>query len=700
MSKRISSKNLPLHRQAITELRGVGPAVAEKLEQLRLYTIQDALFHLPLRYQDRTTIRPIGGIQAGEEILISGKVVTSQVVFRKRRSLLVALQDGTGTITLRFFYFNKSQEQSYKPGVVLNCFGEVRRGPNSWEMIHPEVKPQHDSNIDTEHALTPIYPATDGIHQNTLRKIINAALEYLTTKNDLVELVPAVLLPRTFPELKDAILIAHRPPPDIDIESLKAGTHFAIKRLAFEELMAYQLTMQALRRKMQAQTAPVIDSDKQLINRFIDNLPFDLTNAQKRVSHEIERDLIADSPMLRLVQGDVGSGKTAVAAMAACLAVEAGYQVAIMAPTDLLAEQHHRQFEAWFKPLDVTIGWLSGKSAAKARRQQMENISMGIAGIIIGTHALFQDEVVYDRLGLVIIDEQHRFGVDQRLTLVNKGQNAGIVPHQLTMTATPIPRTLAMTAYADFDCSVIDELPPGRTPVETAAVDVKNRPRLIERLQTALEEGRQAYWVCTLIEESEVIPAQAAEDATSLLIESLPGHRIGLVHGRLKAAEKDAVMQAFASHELDLLVATTVIEVGVNVPNASLMIIENAERLGLAQLHQLRGRVGRGSTASHCVLLVKGPLSEHAQQRINVMRSTNDGFEIAEKDLQIRGAGEFLGTKQTGDLQFRIADLQRDQAMLTPVKQAAQTLLEAGPGQADALIQRWLGPQATRYGSV
>jgi len=686
---------------AVTTLKGVGPRMAEKLEHLGITTLQDLLFHLPLRYQDRTRVVPIGSLRPGDEAVIEGEVQLSEIKFGRQRMLLTRISDGTGSLTLRFFHFSNAQKETLSRGTRLRCYGEVRKGNLTLEMIHPEFRRLADGGTATvEEYLTPVYPATEGLQQQGLRRLIGQAVERLARDSiTLQEWLPLELLPAGLPSLREAVLLLQRPPPDIALSALAEGQHPAQQRLAFEELLAHQLSLRQLRVAMTRHPAPPLDGSNELAQRYLARLPFPLTGAQRRVSEEIRRDLLRPTPMQRLVQGDVGSGKTVVAALAALQAVGSGFQAAVMAPTELLAEQHYRNFQQWLEPLEIEVAWLTGRLRAKARRAMLAAVEGGSAAVVVGTHALFQEEVNFDRLGLVIIDEQHRFGVHQRLALREKGVQDGVHPHQLIMTATPIPRTLAMTAYADLDLSVIDELPPGRTPVETVAISDTRRDEVIARVAAACAEGRQAYWVCTLIEESESLQAQAAEEAEAQLRELLPHLRIGIVHGRMKAGEKEAVMGAFKAGEMDLLVATTVIEVGVDVPNASLMIIENAERLGLSQLHQLRGRVGRGCTKSSCVLMYHAPLSKLARERLAVMRETNDGFVIARKDLEIRGPGEVLGTRQTGMLQLRIADLQRDQALLPTVGHVAEQLLHQQPQRAAPLIARWLGNRS-RYGTV
>ncbi len=676
----------------VTRFRGVGPKVAEKLAALNIRTAEDALFHLPFRYEDRTRFTPIGALRHGEEALIQGEIELADIRFGRRRSLLVQISDNTGAIILRFFHFSAAQKNQLRRGARISCYGEVRRGPQTLEMVHPEYTLfALDEEPQPEDTLTPVYSTTKGVHQLTLRKLIAQALE--TSLDELDDMLPANVTEKyDFPRLAEAIALLHQPPPDVDTLAILNKKHPAQQRLAFEELMAHHLSLRKLREAQKQQNAPKIHSDQRLLHALLTSLPFELTGAQQRSLDTVLGDLELGYPMSRLLQGDVGSGKTIIAAGAALGAVEAGYQVAIMAPTEILAEQHFHSFDNWCKPLGVDVEWLSGSQTARQKRDTLERLKLDKPLITVGTHALFQESVSFTRLGLLVIDEQHRFGVHQRLALYEKGEGNGLKPHQLVMTATPIPRSLAMTLYADLDLTVIDELPPGRTPVTTVVVPNTRRDDIIQRLRDACGEGRQAYWVCPAIDESEFMEQlQAASETASLLQKELPALKIGLIHGRLKPREKEQVMTAFKAHELDVLVATTVIEVGVDVPNASLMIIENAERLGLAQLHQLRGRVGRGSAKSACVLMYHGPLSRIAQDRLATMRDSNDGFRIAEKDLQLRGPGEVLGTRQTGLPDLRIADLVRDQHLAPLVERAASQLLEQYPQNVDRIIQRWLG---------
>lgn len=685
---------MKLNKIPLSALKGVGAKVAEKLSKIGLHSVEDLLFHLPLHYQDRTRVYPIKNIKDGMQVSVHGEIISSQVQFGKRRILKCKISDGEGIATLNFFHFNAGQKNSFKEGQWIKCFGEFKRGFQGLEVTHPEYSLVDDlDKVTAEEALTPIYPTTEGLKQNSLRQLIDQALVHLQ-QNQIQELIPTSLLTHPI-SLFDALMTIHRPPPTASIEQLEDRTHPAQQRLIIEELVAQQISMLAIREQALQHRSPELISTGKLSQALLSNLPFSPTGAQQRVNAEIQQDLLKHLPMMRLVQGDVGSGKTLVAALAALTAIEAGYQVALMAPTELLAEQHLLNFQGWFEPLGVRVGMLSGKMKVKEKRDQSENITLGLSKMVVGTHALFSDNVQFHNLALIIVDEQHRFGVNQRLSLREKGMNNGLVPHQLTMTATPIPRTLAMTAYADLNVSVIDELPPGRTPIKTVALADSRRDEIIQRVYQACKtDGRQAYWVCTLIEESEVLECQAAEDTANYLQLALTDLHIGLVHGRMKAAEKQYVMDAFKAGELDLLVATTVIEVGVDVPNASLMIIENPERLGLAQLHQLRGRVGRGDVASHCILLYKYPLSKTALKRLNVLRESNDGFYIAEQDLAIRGPGEVLGTKQTGIADMKIADLLRDQALIPQVQQLASLLMTSYPEYISPLVDRWLSDKS------
>lgn len=680
-----------LNTVALTELAGVGAKMAEKLHKIGLNNVQDVLFHLPLRYEDRTRIWPINRVAPGQYLTVQGEVSHCSIQFGKRKMLTVKIGDGTGSVTLKFFNFNASMKNSFSDGKQVKAYGEIKGSQFGLEIIHPDYHLfSEPTALSAEETLTPVYPTTDGLRQTTLRNLTDQALSLLE-KSAVTELLPAGLYDQQM-TLAQALQVMHRPTPDISLEQFDAGKHPAQKRLILEELLAQNLSMLALRSKGQQHQSWSFTPQDTLKQQLLASLPFTPTGAQQRVVADIEADLSKSQPMMRLVQGDVGSGKTLVAALAALRAIEHGYQVALMAPTELLAEQHALNFTQWLNPMGIEVGWMAGKLKGKAREKELVRIASGDAKMVVGTHALFQDQVVFNNLALIIIDEQHRFGVHQRLDLREKGAASGYYPHQLVMTATPIPRTLAMTAYADMDTSVIDELPPGRTPIQTVALPDSRRPQIIERIRAACQqEGRQTYWVCTLIDESEVLEAQAASDTADELTRLLPELKVGLVHGRMKPKEKQAIMASFKAGEIDLLVATTVIEVGVDVPNASLMVIENPERLGLAQLHQLRGRVGRGEIASHCVLLYHAPLTKTAQKRLAVLRESSDGFVIAQRDLEIRGPGELLGTKQTGIADFKVADLIRDQYLIPQVQKLARYIHDQYPDNAIAIIDRWIG---------
>ncbi|MGN6236080.1 ATP-dependent DNA helicase RecG [Dyella sp.] len=681
----------------VASLPGVGPALAETLTRLGLERVQDLWFHLPLRYEDRTRVTPIADLRPGDRAQVEGVVEAVERGFRFRPQLKVAISDDSReTLQLRFFHFHRAQADLLKPGTRLLCYGEVRLGNQGLEMVHPQYERLAGSApAAMSELLTPVYPTTEGLGTKRLASVIAKALALLPPESALELIPPALCAAHGLTSLREALLYVHRPPADAHLGQLTLGIHPAQQRLAFEELLTQHLSLRRMRAAVRLRRAPMFGGAGALRAQLLASLPFTLTAAQQRVTEEVIADLSQSKPMLRLVQGDVGSGKTVVAALAALAAVEAGYQVALMAPTELLAEQHLRNFRHWLEPLGMAVEWLAGKVQGKARQQALKRVAEG-APVMIGTHALMQEGVAFGRLGLVIVDEQHRFGVHQRLALRDKGLEGDQVPHQLVLTATPIPRTLAMSAYADLDVSSIDELPPGRTPVQTIAVSNARRAEVIERIAGACGEGRQVYWVCTLIEESEQLRAQAAEVAHAELSAALVGHGVGLIHGRMKPKEKQAVMDAFKAGELAVLVATTVIEVGVDVPNASLMVIENSERLGLAQLHQLRGRGGRGAVASNCVLLYQPPIGQLARERLQVMRETNDGFRIAEKDLELRGPGEVLGTRQTGQLSFRIADLARDAHLLDAVHEVGETMLRDHAQAAGQLIERWIGG-AARY---
>ena len=690
-----------LANEPLTRLSGVGPSLAQKLERIGLASLQDLLFHLPARYEDRTRVTAIGEVRLGQNVVLEGRVISTDVTFGRRRSLQCVIKDETGLIALRFFHFSKAQQNNLTDGSLIRCYGEVRRGKSGYELYHPEYSHvQPGEHLDE--TLTPIYPATEGVTQARIRKLVEQALSLMEGGALLDELLPRDVR-SGLSELQSAIATVHRPPPDTDLELMLEGRHPAQQRLAFEELMAHFLSMRLVREQIRQFDAPRFGPAGKLCDELEQCFGFAMTGAQRRVVGEIQGNVTEDRPMLRLLQGDVGSGKTVVAAMAAAHALENQTQTAIMAPTEILAEQHFINFSTWFARLGVTVAWLSGKVKGKARTEQLGNIASGAAGIVIGTHALLQADVTFRNLGLVIIDEQHRFGVEQRLALREKGRQdeAGraTYPHQLVMTATPIPRTLTMSMYADMDVSVIDELPPGRTPVTTSVIPDTRRGDVVARVRDACLSGVQAYWVCTLIDESEQLQAQAAEGTAAALTEALPDVKVGLIHGRQTPPEKQQVMDQFKAGSLQLLVATTVIEVGVDVQNASLMIIENPERLGLAQLHQLRGRVGRGPTASPCLLMYHPPLGEVSKERLNVIRQSADGFVIAEQDLRIRGPGELLGARQAGSVNFRVADIVRDRELLPDVRTTSLELLRTHRALATALVRRWLA-RPTDYGQA
>lgn len=681
------------HTLPVTALTGIGSQSAARLEKLGIHTVQDLLFHLPLRYQDRSRIVPIAELLPGMTTLVCGSVEFTDSIQRGRPSVICRIADDSGTLSLRFFHFSVQQSQQLRPGTLLGCFGEIRYGYQGLEMVHPEYKIVTSAEQLLETTLTPVYPLTEGVSQSALRKAIKQALALCLQSDSAIAdwLPPGLLQQYRYPSLTDALQTLHNPPPQLSADIISGGTLPALKRLVFEEFLAHHLALLQGKLAYKSWQAPVFQLNDAVKQAFIGRLPFRLTGAQQRVIAEIESDCRQPQAMLRLVQGDVGSGKTVVAALAALMALDSGFQVAVMAPTELLAEQHFRNFSTWFAGTATQVSFLTGQLKGKTRQATLQALADGKAGIVIGTHALFQDSVQFHKLGLIVIDEQHRFGVHQRLALREKGQHGGLRAHQLIMTATPIPRTLAMLQYSDLDISVIDELPPGRKPVATSAISAERRQDVIGRIEHWVAQQRQAYWVCTLIEESEVLQCEAAEKTAEYLTEALPTVRIGLVHGRMKAAEKDAVMQAFKNGDCDLLVATTVIEVGVDVPNAGLMIIENPERLGLSQLHQLRGRVGRGNQDSYCLLLYQSPLSPAGKQRLAILKESNDGFVIAEKDLELRGPGEVMGTRQTGQIQFKIADLERDSGLLELIPPAAQLIHQQHPEAIQPLIQRWIG---------
>ena len=681
----------------------MGPAVAERLARLGVARPLDLLFVLPQRYEDRTRLTPLAALRTGQRVVVEGEVAVADVTYRRRRSLLVRLTDRTGQLTLRFFHFSRAQQATLEVGARLRCYGEIRPGPGGPEMVHPEYRVlAPDQPAPLEQQLTAVYPTVEGLTQFRLRDLSSQALDRLLP--GLADVLPHGAIPGLpLPALAEALRYVHRPPPGADLALLSSGMHPCQRRLALEELLAQHLSLRQIRDRARQDAAVVLAASSapatQLRQRFLASLGFELTDGQRAALAEIDADLASGCPMLRLVQGDVGCGKTVVAAAGALVAVAHGYQVAIMAPTELLAEQHRDTFCRWLQPLGVTVAWLSGSLRQKARTQTYAAIEDGTAQVIVGTHALFQEGLKYRNLALVIVDEQHRFGVHQRLKLMDKGGGGGeLKPHQLVMTATPIPRTLAMTLYADLDNSVIRELPPGRTPVTTVVLPEGRRSEVVARVHAACRTGARVYWVCPLIEESEHLESEAAEPMAAALAEALPDVRVGLIHGRMAPTDKERVMKAFALGKIQLLVATTVIEVGVDVPAATLMIIENAERLGLSQLHQLRGRVGRGRDSSACVLLYRSPLAPMARARLDVLRGTNDGFLVAQRDLELRGPGEVLGTRQTGLMQLRVADLVRDADLMPLVQDLAKQLADRGDIAAE-LMQRWIGT-GSRYGEV
>ncbi len=710
MIEALSPASTAPEQRPITSLRGVGAALAERLHRLGVEQIQDLLFVLPLRYEDRTRVVPLGALEPGLRAAVEGEVQLTEVAYRRRRQLLSRIADGSGFLTLRFFHFSTAQQNGLARGTRVRCFGEVRRGPLGLEMVHPEYRRVTSPAEPLEETLTAVYPSTEGLGQGRLRALIGQALSGLDAASGaagaperaarIIDWIPReVLATLHLPTLVAALRYVHRPPRAARLDELATGRHPAQRRLAFEELLAHHSSLKLLKHSLKSDAAWPLDDRAGFAARLLRSLPFELTHAQSRALREVRADLSESRPMLRLLQGDVGCGKTVVAAAAAALAAGSGGQVALMAPTELLAEQHWRNLQDWFRPLGLPVAQLSGSMPARSRRSALATIGSGEIQIVVGTHALFQEGISFDRLLLVIVDEQHRFGVQQRLRLAEKGLQQGRFPHQLIMTATPIPRTLAMTAYADLDISVIDELPPGRRPVHTVVVPAQRRQQIVRRIAAVCRSGAQVYWVCPLIDESDELKYQAAEETAAALAEALAPLPVGLVHGRLASAAKERTMAEFKEGRIQVLVATTVIEVGVDVPNATLMVIENAEALGLAQLHQLRGRVGRGSAASTCVLLYRGPLSAMARQRLEAIRETNDGFKIAQRDLELRGPGELLGTRQTGLAQLRVADLMRDADLLPRVQAAADLMIASYPECIAPLAARWIGAGG-RYGRV
>ncbi len=678
----------------LTFLKGAGPAVAMKLKPLGLTHVRDLLLHLPIRYEDRRRILPISDVVHGAEALVCGRIVGAEVRFGAKRWLRVVIDDGRASLVLRYFHFNEAQKAGMVTGHWLRAFGTVRVTPSGPEIVHPEYRvAESAAQLPPEDRLTPIYGATTGVTQTRIRALIQQALAIAQHDADYAADFPGLGGPATLAALRTL-----HEPDGRDLGDLLLDRHPAQIRLVREELLAHQLCMRLLRKQTKAAPGARIEAVLPAAGRLQEKLPFTMTGAQRRVIGDIAHDLAAGKPMLRLIQGDVGSGKTVVAAAAMLGAALSGLQSVLMAPTELLVEQHARTLSGWLNAVGVEVGLLTGKMKKSERDAALHRAATGEVPVWVGTHALFQGDLKFKKLALVVVDEQHRFGVGQRLALRDKGP-AGVTPHQLIMSATPIPRTLAQTVYADLDVSVIDELPPGRTPVQTVVVSNERRFDVLSRIGEACRQGRQAYWVCTLIEENSELQAQAAEETYRQLREELPELRVGLVHGRLKAAEKEAQMRAFQSGAIQLLVATTVIEVGVDVPNASIMIIDNAERLGLSQLHQLRGRVGRGATASQCLLMYQGPLGEGSRARLEVMRTTTDGFVIAQKDLELRGPGELLGRRQTGLVGMKIADPVRDSALIPGLQKLADDWWLKAPKDAKRMIGRWIG-DAERYAQV
>lgn len=669
---------------ALETIKGITKPVLASLHKLGISNVQGLLLHLPLRYVDETHITPIRDLRTGEQVQVEGEIVHAEVQYKPRKNLICRLQDASGQqLTLRFLHFYPSQIAALAVGKQVRALGEVRNGFFGYEMVHPQCKAVREST-PVQETLTPVYPTTAGLSQASLRKWIGWAL----INGDQSETLPEfVYAPQCMPSFAQSLRALHHPSPEANIHALSEHATIEWQRLAFDELLAQQLSMRRHYARRRSLGAPPLKPSKTLISALLKSLPFPLTQAQQKVALEIGRDLAQPHPMQRLLQGDVGSGKTIVATMAALQAIENGWQAAIMAPTEILAEQHFKKIQGWLTPLNIEVAWLSGSQNKKDRAAALEAISSGVAKLVVGTHALFQEQVNFAKLGLAIVDEQHRFGVQQRLSLKQKGTQ----PHQLMMSATPIPRTLSMSYYADLDVSVIDELPPGRTPVATKLVADTRREEVLMRVREACAQGQQAYWVCPLIEESETLQLQTAMDTYTDMQGAFPDLKVGLVHGRMKSAEKQAIMAQFSANEIQLLVATTVIEVGVDVPNASLMVIEHAERMGLSQLHQLRGRVGRGAAKSACILLYQGPLGEIARARLKIIYESSDGFEIAQADLHLRGPGEFMGVRQSGVPMLRIADLERDTKLLEHAQSLADRLLKDCPKEVERHLERWMG---------
>ncbi|MDP3282352.1 MAG: ATP-dependent DNA helicase RecG [Nitrosomonas sp.] len=674
----------------------VSATVQEKLSRLGIRNELDLILHLPIRYEDETHLFPISDAPPGQVVQVEGVIIHNEVVIRPRRQLVCQIEDSSGILVMRFLNFYGSQIKTYAVGKRVRLLGEIRSGFFGAEMVHPKCRIIREGESLAE-SMTPIYPTTAGLTQKILSRLIGQVLQDAQMTQALTEtLTEEIIQKYRLAGLQESVMCLHNPPPDVSVEALQARTHPAWRRIKFDELLAQQLSMRLHYRQRRSHAAPALAQKNKLAKLLLKQLAFELTAAQIKVSAEISRDLAASHPMQRLLQGDVGSGKTIVAALAALQAIENGFQAALMAPTEILAEQHFQKLSAWFDPLGIQVVWLSGSQKKKQKQAALDDIALGTAQLAVGTHALFQDQVVFHQLGLAIVDEQHRFGVHQRLALRMKGTLSTTVPHQLMMSATPIPRTLSMSYFADLDVSIIDELPPDRAPIVTKLIADNRRDEIIARIQHACQQGKQVYWVCPLIEESETLQLQTAMETYENLSQIFPDLSVGLVHGRLAAQDKTAVMASFKQGEIQLLVATTVIEVGVDVPNASLMVIENAERMGLSQLHQLRGRVGRGSEASICILLFQQPLSEIARKRLKIIFEHTDGFEIARQDLQLRGPGEFLGARQSGVPMLRFADLEQDGELLAAAQATANEMLNDYPDLAQRHIERWLGDK-TEY---
>lgn len=670
----------------LADIKGITKPVLSGLHKLGIHDVQGLLLHMPLRYVDETHISAVRELRLGEQAQVEGEIIHLEVNYKPRKSLIARLSDGSGDIFLRFLNFYPSQIAALKEGTRIRALGDVRHGYFGYEMVHPQTRAVRETTA-VKQTLTPVYPTTAGLSQPSIRKWVTWALN----NGDVSETLPQEIYAKQTPSFKASLEFLHNPPPEANLQAMENRSNLEWRRLALDELISQQLSMRQHYAKRRELGAPVLKHSATLIPQLLSTLPFGLTNAQQRVVKEISQDLSRPYPMQRLLQGDVGSGKTIVAMLAALQAIENGYQVAIMAPTEILAEQHYQKMLHWLAPLDIQVAWLSGSQGKKDRTASLEAMASGDARLAIGTHALFQAQVQFNKLGLVVVDEQHRFGVEQRLSLRQKGQTDDVsAPHQLMMSATPIPRTLSMSYFADLDVSVIDELPPGRTPIATKLVSDARRDEIVERVRAACSQGAQAYWVCPLIEESEVLQLQTALDTFEHLQQTFPDLRVGLVHGRMKSAEKQAVMAEFSAGDIQLLVATTVIEVGVDVPNASLMVIEHAERMGLSQLHQLRGRVGRGAAKSACILIYQTPLSETARARLKIIYESSDGFEIAQADLHLRGPGEFLGIRQSGTPMLKIADLERDADLLEQAQSLADDLLQKHPIEAQKHLDRWL----------